>query len=134
MLLTLGIALDKNKNLTAAVYNMRPAEIGGRHGSRRPVRRRLKQGPTRTASGGYSYPGDEFFKSADKVSIQLHTFDLREDGNVTVKDAPLITWHIPRSLAKAYVAARYGVSPGNLRRERRDNAAPERDERVSDRR
>ena len=110
LLLTLGIALDRNKNLTAAVYSMRPAEIGKRTISTDD----FKQGPTRLASGGYSYPGDEFFKSADKFSIQLHTFDLREkqDGPVVVKAAPLITWHIPRALAKAWLVQ---LQPGQKR-------------------
>lgn len=110
ILIALSEALRRDPNAKAAVYRMRPAAAGmKRKVSAAGTLDNFLQGPTRTARGGITYPGDAFFKAADRVSIQLHTYDLTRDGKTIVQAAPLVAVHIPPALAKEWIVQ---IQPG----------------------
>lgn len=106
LLLQLSKALENNDAETAAVYRMRPAFRGARDvddSGRIASIRRLFQGPTRTGAGGsrqYSYPGDVAFRDADRVSVQIHRYDLRRDGTIIAQQQqkPVIAVWVPARL------------------------------------
>jgi hypothetical protein len=106
LLITLAEGLRQDPNATAAVYRMRPrAPMGSRE-----VRNnsgeidQFQQGPTRTAGGGQSYPGDAFFKAPDKISLQIHLYDLTVNGGRPfASGVPLITVNVPATLAAAWL-------------------------------
>ena len=112
LLITLGAACDLDPKATAAVYLMRPTAESRRQIAGDGTTGNFLQGPTRLASGGFSYPGDDFFKADNKLSLQLHSFDLTIADKPVAKAAPLITWHVPAPLAKAWlVQVQSGQSP-----------------------
>ena len=103
LLITLAEGLRQDPNATVAIYQMRPNAIGKRElKNENGEIDTFQQGPTRLAGGGYSYPGDEFFKYAGKISLQIHVFDLTLDKKVVAR-SPLITIHVPRALAAAWL-------------------------------
>ena len=62
--------------------------------------RRLFQGPTRSRKGrGYTYPGDMAYCAANRISIQVHRYDLEHDGNVLAQQVPVIAVWVPRRLS-----------------------------------
>jgi hypothetical protein len=64
----------------------------------------LFQGPTRLASGGYSYPGDAAFRDNDRVTIQIHSLELRQAGIAVAQHVPVIAVWLPRRLATNWIA------------------------------
>jgi hypothetical protein len=70
-----------------------------------PDIRRLHQGPTR-ATGGHSYPGDRAFFAQDRVTVQVHYFDLTEPPNDTVvrTGVPLLAIWVPRRMEADWVS------------------------------
>ena len=103
LLITLGAALDIDQKATAAVYLMRPGATSRREIDKGGTTGNFLQGLTALAGGGTSYPGDGFFKSDSKLTFQLHSFDLTIDHKLAASAAPLITWHVPAPLAKAWL-------------------------------
>lgn len=103
VLITLGAALHQDPGATAAVYRMRPEAASRREINQDGTIGNFLQGRTATADGGTSYPGDGFFKSDRQLTIQLHSFDLTIDQKIVASSAPVITWHVPGSLAKAWL-------------------------------
>jgi len=97
---TIGAILDANPEARASVYRMRPEASSSRTiNADGLLPRGFMQG--RTGSGQGAYPGDRFFHSADRVSVQLHRYDLAysTNGPCVASDAPLLSVHVPRSLA-----------------------------------
>lgn len=112
LLITLGAACGRDPEAVAAVYRMRPEAQSRRQITSDGTTGNFLQGPTRLVGGGYSYPGDDFFKADDKLTLQLHTFDLTIDDKPVANAAPLITWYVPAPLAKAWlVQVQSGQSP-----------------------
>ena len=109
ILACLGEALYNNPKAKAAVYLMRPQATAVRRtvSPEGTLDDGFQQGRTALADGGSSYPGDAFFKVDDRLSVQLHRYDLVRDdnGNKTVaeKAAPLLAIYVPPSLAKAWL-------------------------------
>jgi hypothetical protein len=105
LLITLAEGLRQDQNATAAVYRMRPrAPIGSRDVENDSGEiENFQQGRTRTAGGGISYPGDAFFKAPDKISLQIHVYDLKLNGRPFASAVPLITVHVPAALAAAWL-------------------------------
>lgn len=105
LLISLGEILKRNPKATAAVYRMRPEASGYRSIARDGTTGNFQQGATKTGRGGVTYPGDGFFKAADKLTVQLHSLDLQigKQGPMVAKSAPLITFHVPAHLAKAWL-------------------------------
>jgi hypothetical protein len=103
LLVTIGAVLEDEPDATANVYRMRPDYVGGRRevdaGGFLPGN--FLQG--RTGDGREAYPGDGFFKAPDRISVQLHRFDLREgtgpNAPLVASNAPLLAIHVPRQLA-----------------------------------
>lgn len=104
ILIALGEALRRNPNAKVAVYRMRPAAAGVRRGVSQEgtLDDGFQQGQTKTTKG-VTYPGDAFFKAVDRVSIQLHSYDLTLGTKTVAKAAPLVAIHIPRALAKEWL-------------------------------
>jgi hypothetical protein len=69
----------------------------------------FQQGRTATARGGQSYPGDAFFAAPDKVSLQIHEYDLTLNDRPFARAVPLITVNVPAPLAAAWLVQ---VQPG----------------------
>ena len=111
LLITLAEGLRQNPNATATVYRMRPnAPVGTRRVKDESGEiDQFQQGPTATAGGGKSYPGDAFFAAPDKVSLQVHVYDLTLNGKPFAKSVPLITVNVPTALATAWLVQ---VQPG----------------------
>ena len=107
LLVSLGEVLKKDPSATAAVYWMRPPWRGSRAIGKGGTIDNFVQGPTRTARGVTTYPGDSSFKAPKKLSLQLHSLDLRMgkngQGPTVAKNAPLIAFHVPARLAKAWL-------------------------------
>lgn len=107
LLVTLGEALRRDENAIAAVYQMRPGT--STRGTRTLSDLTLGtidfflQGKTNLADGTTAYPGDEFFKTANRLSLQLHQYDLKFDGRTVAEAAPLIAFHVPQPLAKSWL-------------------------------
>jgi hypothetical protein len=104
LMLQLSKALEADESETAVVYRMRPAYRGARDvdsSGRITSIRRLLQGPTRIGPGGsrqYSYPGDMAFRDAECVSVQIHRYDLRRDGQIVARQMPVIAVWVPARL------------------------------------
>lgn len=106
VLVALGELLHGNADATAAVYQMRPKATGVRRtvSGEGKLEDGFQQGRTALADGGTAYPGDAFFKVAERLSLQLHRYDLvLGDGTVAAHAAPLLAIHIPASLAKNWL-------------------------------
>ncbi len=105
VLVALGEAVLAKKDATASVYRMRPQAKSGR----RTVSQEgnlddgFQQGRTALADGGTAYPGDAFFRAANEISIQLHSYDLMRDKKLVATAAPLLALHVPPRLAKAWL-------------------------------
>jgi hypothetical protein len=100
LLIALGEVLRTDPNATAAVYSMRPRATGHREVRADGSIDNFMQGRTDRAG---AYPGDGFFRSADTLTLQMHSYDLRKAGKIVAKAAPLLTFHVPKSLAKAWL-------------------------------
>lgn len=101
ILLQFSKALEQNPSETGRIYHMRPRYRAHRGLDQRgciPSVRRLLQGPTR-AGNSYSYPGDHEFRDTDRVTIQLHTFDLTENGTVVRHAVPVPVVWVPHRMA-----------------------------------
>ena len=103
LLLQLSRAYEENPDETVAIYKMRPEFHGSREvdgvGKISTIRR-LFQGPTRSRKGrGYTYPGDMAYCAANRISIQVHRYDLEHDGNVLAQQVPVIAVWVPRRLS-----------------------------------
>ena len=103
LLLQLSKALELNQNETVIIYRMRPTYQGvrdvdddGRIGSIR----RLFQGPTRVRGKPrtYSYPGDMKYQRPDRVTVQIHRYDLRRKGDIIAKKMPIVAIWVPRRM------------------------------------
>lgn len=106
-MLQLERAIAADPSETGRVYHMRPGYVGHRGVDRQgriPSVRRVHQGPTR-APGGYSYPGDLTFKDPDRVTVQVHFFDLTEGTDPTAvrKAVPILTIWVPKRLEADWV-------------------------------
>ena len=96
----LSKALDLNGGETAAVYRMRPNYRGTRDvdpQGRITSTRRLFQGPTKLGANGrsYSYPGDARFSDKERVTIQLHEYNLRRNKKTIAFAMPVIAVWVP---------------------------------------
>jgi hypothetical protein len=108
LLLQLQSALDQNPNETVSLHIMRPnyrasrtLDVNGRIASIR----RILQGPTRAAGGGYSYPGDFVFKDNNRVSIQFHRLDLDDANRQRVlNEVPLVAVWVPSRMDVDWLA------------------------------
>jgi len=108
LLLQLQRAVEADPGETSRVYRMRPAYKGrrgvdeqGRIGS---IRRVLqgRSGPADAAT----YPGDHAFRDPDRVTAQVHYFDLTEgdDSNPPVREqVPILTVWVPKRLEADWV-------------------------------
>jgi len=100
LLITIAEAYRKDSSLTAAVYKMRPKASGRRDINSDGTIENFLQGRTDRAGG---YPGDTFFQQPDKLTLQLHTYDLRQKKTVVANAAPLIVVHVPPALARNWL-------------------------------
>jgi hypothetical protein len=100
LLVTLGEALRRDPNLTATVYRMRPTADGRRDIKDDGTIDNFLQGRTDRPGG---YPGDTFYSQPSQLSVQLHAYDLRKDGTVVARSAPLLVFHVPPVLARNWL-------------------------------
>ena len=100
LLVTLGEALRRDPNLTATVYRMRPTAGGRRDINDDGTIDNFLQGRTDRPGG---YPGDTFYSQPNQLSIQLHAYDLRQNGAIMARSAPLLVFHIPPALARNWL-------------------------------
>ncbi len=105
LLLQLSKALECEPSETAAVYRMRPTYQGTRDvdaNGRISSIRRLFQGPTRVHGNGsrtYSYPGDIEFRHDDRVAVQIHRYDLKQNDQVIAPNMPVIAVWVPSRMS-----------------------------------
>jgi hypothetical protein len=103
LLITIAEALRNDKDLTATVYKMRPKASGGRRDIYEDgTIDNFLQGRTDRAGG---YPGDTFYQQPDRLSIQIHSYDLRskKGAKMLASAAPLVAVHVPASLARDWL-------------------------------
>ena len=103
LLLQLSKAWERDEDETAAVYVMRPKYPGSREvdaSGRIGSIRRLFQGPTRVRSKSrvYSYPGDMRFHDPNRVTVQIHRYELRRGGATVAQDVPIVAVWVPRRM------------------------------------
>jgi hypothetical protein len=100
LLVTIGEAFRRDPALTAAVYKMRPEASGRRDINANGTIENFLQGRTDRPGG---YPGDTFFQKPDRLSVQLHSYDLRISKKVVATAAPLIVFYVPPNLARDWL-------------------------------
>lgn len=95
---TIGAILERDPEARASVYRMRPRYQPGRGIDEDGfLLDGFMQG--RTRDGTTAYPGDAFFKARDRISVQLHRYDLEEERAVVAAAAPLLAVHVPPAQA-----------------------------------
>jgi hypothetical protein len=95
---TIGAILDRDPDARASVYRMRPGYQPSRSiDSDGLLLDGFMQG--RTSDGTTAYPGDAFFRASDRISVQLHRYDLKEGETQVAAAAPLLAVHVPQRLA-----------------------------------
>lgn len=104
VMLQLSEALREDPSETCTVYQMRPDFASERAVDADGRVEQLFQGPTRLASGEYSYPGDTAFYDPDVVTIQLHSLNLKQRGEVSERQVPIIAIRLPERFALEWVA------------------------------
>lgn len=103
-LLQLSLALERNPNETCAIVQISP-----HYERKRPVDDQgtiatgLFQGPTRLATGGYSYQGDAAFHD-ESVTVQIHNVTLTQDDRPVATAVPVLAIWIPQRLAVDWIA------------------------------
>jgi hypothetical protein len=98
LLLQLSRALESlGDSESAAIYKMRPGFHGTRSLNRDGKMDFFQQGRTETV-GGRTYPGDQFFRDPNRVSLQIHYFDIQKsrNGPIVANNVPLIALWLPR--------------------------------------
>jgi hypothetical protein len=98
--------IARGKNPIATVYRMRPNAVG----TSRTVDENgmlldgFLQG--RTGDGSTGYRGDQFYRSDETVTVQLHNFRLLEKGTgkELARDASLLAIYTPNSIAVDWLA------------------------------
>ena len=100
LLLQLSRAYEENPNEMVSVYKMRPEFEGAREidaAGKINTIRRLFQGPTRARGRGqgYTYPGDMAFHDPNRISIQVHRYDLQREGLTVAQRAPILAVWVP---------------------------------------
>jgi hypothetical protein len=105
LLITLAEGIRRDANATAVVYRMRPdAPIGSREVINDSGEiDNFQQGQTRTASGATTYPGDAFFADDQRVTLQIHVYNLTLNKKPFVPSSPLITLYVPPALAEDWL-------------------------------
>ncbi|RQH09483.1 Z1 domain-containing protein [Bradyrhizobium sp. RP6] len=105
LLITIAEGLRQDPDATCAIYRMRPnAPVGTRKVKNASGEiDQFQQGRTATARGGVTYPGDAFFAARDKVSLQIHVYDLTLSNRPFASAVPLITVNVPAPLAAAWL-------------------------------
>jgi len=107
LLLRLSKVLDNNPSESCAVYQMSGGNKRLRAVGSDGEIRNLYQGeaPVRPlAQRGTIYPGDQAIRVGDRLTIQIHFLDLRdEDGTIVSPDTYVISVYLPQRLADTYV-------------------------------
>ena len=102
LLMQLSDSLERNPSETAFVYQMRPEASSERSVDNNGRVNQVFQGPTRVRGSSnqqYSYPGDRDFRDEDRVSVQLHCFNLRNDRDQLVaRNMPVIAVWVPKRM------------------------------------
>jgi hypothetical protein len=104
VMLQLSQALRRNPGERCTVLQISPGFP--RQRAVKPTGRisELFQGPTRTASGEYSYPGDAAFRDDDLVTIQIHSLNLRQGEATVAQQVPVIAIWVPQRMSIDWVA------------------------------
>ncbi len=55
------------------------------------------------ARRGEIYPGDRAIREDDQVTVQIHTLDLTQDGDVVCRDVPVLAVWIPARMAVGWI-------------------------------
>lgn len=100
LLVTLVEALRRDGNLSGAVYKMRPTANLYRTINDDGTIDNFLQGRTDRAGG---YPGDTFYSQPSQLSVQLHAYELRQNGTAVARSAPLLVFHVPPALARSWL-------------------------------
>lgn len=104
VMLQLSEALRANDQEVCTIYHMSPEFPRQRATDENGKINELFQGPTRLASGAYSYPGDSAFHDADALTIQIHSLNLRQEGVVVAERVPVIAIWLPSRFAVDWIA------------------------------
>lgn len=99
VLLQIERGLEREPAVTCDVYQMSPGSPGFRGLDKDKAIKNLMQGENPKTS----YPGDRAIRSESKVTVQLHTIDLRagDEGrkaDPVAKDVPVVAVAIPESM------------------------------------
>lgn len=94
--LQLAHFLENNPHETASMYRMRPRFTPSRKVDEDGRVKAFQQGRT---DGAGRYPGDLFFKDENRVSLQIHNLNLRdENDSIIAENVPLISIWVPESM------------------------------------
>ena len=107
LLLQLSKVLENNPEETCRVYQMSAGQKRLRGIGNDGEIKNLYQGeaPVRPlAQRGTVYPGDQAIKDGDRITVQIHYLDLRDDADRIVSpDTYVISVYLPGRLAENYV-------------------------------
>jgi hypothetical protein len=104
LLLQLERRLEKHEDETARVYAMRPNFTSRRTIDVQGRIPTIFQGPTKVGNS-YTYPGDRAFHDPNRVSVQVHWFDLaeRDGGPLLRQQAPVLAIWVPQRFATNWI-------------------------------
>lgn len=106
LLLVFQEALRRAPETTLALYRMRPSAVGNRTVEADGSIPTIQQGETRLRDGTITYPGDRAFMDRNRVSVQLHQFNLLRnpaDQEPLARAAPMLAVHIPQRLSRSWL-------------------------------
>lgn len=104
IMVQLSRIFSENPGATVRVLRMRP-RFKSMEGRQVDGAGRFPKGflQGRTGKGTTSYPGDRAFIDPDKVTLQLHSLDLKQDGMMVARGAPLVAIHVPNRLVSGWL-------------------------------
>lgn len=107
LLLQMSKVLEGNPEETCVVYQISAGRARSRSVSEDGEIRNLYQGKAPVlplSQRGAIYPGDQAIRDSDRITVQIHRLDLKdEDGGVVSPDSYVLALYLPNSLAQNYV-------------------------------
>lgn len=105
LLVQLEHVLEQNPSEECNVYSMRSSDRTVRGLRAHDTISQLFQGEspaTKTTPRGEVYPGDRSIRGDDRVSVQLHSIDIEQEGSLIAADVPVVAVWVPARLATGW--------------------------------
>lgn len=108
VLLQLAHALEQDPDEQCVIYRMSPDYSRERSVNENGKLPELFQGEVPVSPRelrGSIYAGDRAMRELDQVTVQVHSINVKQDGQVVANDVPVIAIWVPRRMGQAWVVA-----------------------------